>query len=117
MAGGMTTRIMRRMLAGYGDASPAKKRLISLFMHYFPGQITCQQFGAFMAEYFDGELPLQSRRKFELHLQGCPMCQVHLEEYRAAIALAKADERDPPAVPITLIELILETRGGSEENS
>lgn len=107
----MILGMMNRMLAGYDTAGPAKKRLISLFMHHFPGQITCEEFGDFMAEYLDGEMDRAERRRFEFHLQACPMCRTHMEEYRAAVELAKASAADTsPDVPQELINAILAAR-------
>ena len=107
----MILRMMNRMLAGYDNAGPMKKRMISLFMHHFPGQITCEEFGEFMADYLDGTLEPAVRRRFDFHLEACPMCRTHIEEYRAAIALAKASAEDAMAdAPQELINAILAAR-------
>ena len=89
--------MMNRMLANYATASPIKKWMISMFMHHFPGQITCEEFGDLMSDYLDDTMTSQVARKFEFHLQACPMCRDHLTGYRLAVKLARAALRDPPA--------------------
>ncbi len=104
-------KMMNRMLAGYDQAGPMKKRMISLFMHHFPGQISCEEFGDFMADYLDGTMDTTVRRRFEFHLEACPMCRTHLEEYRAAVELAKASTSNAAAqAPQELINAILAAR-------
>ena len=114
----MILRMMNRMLSGYDRAGPLKKRMVSAFMHHFPGQITCKEFGDFMGDYLDGELPEPTRERFEFHLMGCPMCRKHMAEYRAAVGLAKAssDER-APQVPQSLINAILAARPDDDDSA
>ena len=107
----MILAMMNRMLAGYDRAGPMKKRMISLFMHHFPGQITCEEFGDFMADYLDGTMDVAETRRFEFHLEACPMCRTHMAEYRAAVDLARATAGDAPAeAPQELINAILAAR-------
>ena len=107
----MILRMMNGMLANYETAGTMKKRIISLFMHHFPGQITCEEFGDFMADYLDETLDPVVRRRFDFHMAACPMCRTHIEEYRAAVALAKASAEDAMAeAPQELINAILAAR-------
>ena len=104
-------KMMNRMLAGYDRAGPMKKWMISVFMHHFPGQISCEEFGDFMADYLDGTMDAKMRRRFEFHQQACPMCRTHMEEYRAAVDLARASVGDAPVeAPQELINAILAAR-------
>ncbi len=110
--------MMNAMLASYDSAGPIKKRMISLFMHHFPGQITCEEFGDFMADYLDGTMEQAQRRRFEFHLEACPMCRTHLVEYRAAVELARGSAEDKaPAVPRSLINAILAARPRDQDLS
>ncbi len=107
----MVLRMMNSMLANYDRSGPFKKRLVSIFMHHFPGQITCKEFGGFIAEYFEGTLPERTRRRFEFHLRGCPMCRNYLNEYKVSIELARVSVRnDTPEVPQALINAVLAAR-------
>jgi anti-sigma factor RsiW len=107
----MILRMMNRMLANYEQSGWLTKRMISVFMHHFPGQITCEEFGDFMGAYLDNELPEDMRRRFEFHLEACPMCRAHLADYRTAIELARASEDDIQVeVPQELINAILAAR-------
>ena len=107
----MILRMMNRMLSDYDTAGPMKKRMISLFMHHFPGQITCEEFGDFMGDYLDDIMDFPERRRFEFHLRACPMCRTYMEEYRAAVYLARASSSDAPVeVPQELINAILAAR-------
>ena len=107
----MIVRMMNRMLAGYGQAGPMKKQMISLFMHHFPGQMTCEEFGDFMADYLDGTMDTGLRRRFEFHMEACPMCRGHMEEYRAAVELTRSSAADAPVqAPQELINAILAAR-------
>lgn len=103
--------MMNRMMESYDRSGPAKKAMISAFLHYFPGQITCKEFDDFMSDYLDGTLPERERRRFDFHLEACPMCRHHLESYRAAVALARASADDSwSEAPRELVNAILAAR-------
>jgi anti-sigma factor RsiW len=105
------TRMMNRMLAGYENSGTMKKAMISAFMHHFPGQISCVEFDEFMSDYLEGNLPEAQRRKFNFHLEACPMCRKHFGQYRAAVDLARASAAESPAdAPQELINAILAAR-------
>lgn len=114
----MILRMMNRMLSGYDRAGSLKKRMVSVFMHHFPGQITCEEFGDFMGEYLDGELPEPMRERFEFHLKGCPMCRNHMAEYRATVGLAKVlSDQKAPDVPQSLVNAILAARSEEDDST
>ena len=104
----MILRMMNRMLANYEQSGRLKKWMISVFMHQFPGQITCEEFGDFVGAYFGDELPQEVRRRFEFHIEACPMCQAYMADYRTAVKLARASADDVHVeAPQELINAIL----------
>ncbi len=77
--------------------------------------ITCRQLIDFIAEYLDGELPVDMRRDFERHLNVCPSCVAYLDGYRQTIQLGKlalkpSDEPASGAVPEGLLQAIRAAR-------
>lgn len=80
-----------------------------------PGHITCSEFEEFIAEYFEGELPLDQRKIFDMHLKVCPDCRAYLKAYRNTIALSRAAFEKPEAgvpddMPDDLVTAILAAR-------
>lgn len=114
----MILRMMNRMLANYEQSGWLMKRMISLFMHHFPGQITCEEFGDFMGAYIDDELPEDMRRRFDFHQEACPMCREHMADYRTAIELARASADDVHVeAPQELINAILAARSKNDPDA
>jgi len=78
---------------------------------------TCRDVIEFLRAYLDGELPADTRARFEEHLDACPPCLDYLDSYRATIALASEAfaEAGPDeladAVPEELVQAILAARG------
>lgn len=103
----LAVRIMSRMLRNYDSAGPIRKRMISLVMHRFPGQMSCRAFGDFLSAYLDDEMTPRERRRFEFHLAACPRCLTHLEEFRVAMILARSSgSQQMPDMPQELISAI-----------
>lgn len=103
----LAIRIMRRMLRDYDSAGPTHKRMVSLVMHRFPGQMPCREFGDFLSAYLDDEMTPAERRRFEFHLAACPRCLTHLEEFRVAMILARSNGvYQTPAVPDELLTAV-----------
>lgn len=103
----LAVRIMNRMLRNYDSAGPIRKRMISLFMHWFPGQMSCREFGDFLSVYLDDEMTPAERRRFEFHLAACPRCLTHLEEFRVAMILARSTGiQQVPEVPDELLSAV-----------
>ncbi len=80
-----------------------------------PGHITCAEFEAFIAEYFEGELSSVQRQTFDLHLKVCEDCRAYLKAYRNTITLGRAaftdgDARVPDDMPKDLVAAILAAR-------
>lgn len=80
-----------------------------------PGHITCDEFEAFMAEYFEGELSTAQRQTFDLHLKVCEDCRAYLKAYRNTIALGRTaftrgDAPVPEDMPKDLVSAILAAR-------
>jgi len=106
-----------RMLARLGpdeNAGPTKRRLASWMLRNLPGMLTCSAFEEFVQEYYEGLLPDRVRRKFETHMQLCPMCRVHFDGYVRAVALGQRvcedDESLPDGMPEELVGAILLAR-------
>lgn len=89
--------------------------------------ITCRKLIKFLDDYVAGALPEPVRRRFESHLEACPMCRLYLESYRATIELeraalrcgqggesAKPAEAKPEPMPEALVEAILKASRESE---
>jgi anti-sigma factor RsiW len=77
--------------------------------------VTCREFADFMMDYLSGELPSESRARFEYHLSLCTNCRKYLTSYEETVKLGKrafdADEADLPAeVPEELVKAILKAR-------
>ncbi len=63
--------------------------------------LPCREIIAFLADYLDGALALETRSEFDRHLAVCPSCVAYLASYRDTIRMAKAasidaDAGDPP---------------------
>jgi len=61
-----------------------------------PGAVSCQECIDFLTDYVDGVLPIEQKKKFEVHLDACADCAIFLDNYRKASALtgcAAAAER------------------------
>jgi anti-sigma factor RsiW len=68
-----------------------------------------------MADFFSGELPQETRSRFEDHLSLCPNCVAYLSNYRSTIALGRCafatdDASVPSDVPDGLVKAILASR-------
>lgn len=79
--------------------------------------MTCREFAEFMADYRSGELPAETRTRFDEHLTLCPDCVTYLKGYEAAIRVGKqvmqrSESPVPADVPETLVKAILAARRG-----
>ena len=77
--------------------------------------MTCRELAEFIADYLSGDLPLQTRGKFDRHLTMCPNCVAYLSNYRDTIALGRRvfaddDAAVPDDVPADLVQAILASR-------
>jgi len=48
-------------------------------------ELTCKELVELVTDYFEEALPATERARVEEHLEGCPFCQVYLEQMRATI--------------------------------
>jgi anti-sigma factor RsiW len=74
--------------------------------------VTCRDFADFLLEYVEGELPAETRRRFDEHMARCPDCVNYLRHYTETVRagrLAVADEL-PADVPDALVSAILKAR-------
>lgn len=80
-----------------------------------PGHITCAEFEDFIAEYFEGDLPMNQRKIFDVHLKVCTDCRAYLKAYRNTIAIGRAAFEKPESgvpddMPDDLVAAILAAR-------
>jgi len=91
-------------------------RPIAAMMFRLPFMIDCEEFDAFIVDYFDGNLSKDQRLKFEVHLKICRECRDYLKSYKATMELAKAQTDIPFSkmgmgeVPEDLIKAVLDAR-------
>ncbi len=99
---------------GDKDPGPTEQRVGSWMLRHLPGMLTCPEFEEFIHDYYEGLLSAKVRRRFETHMQLCPMCQVHFDSYVRAIALGRQvcsdDEQLPEGMPQELVAAILLAR-------
>jgi anti-sigma factor RsiW len=77
--------------------------------------VTCRDFADFLLDYVEGELPTETRQRFDAHMAICPDCVQYLQHYTETVKagrLAMADEL-PADVPEGLVTAILQARRGS----
>ena len=77
--------------------------------------MTCREFADFMMDFQSGELPSDTRTRFEGHLQVCENCRRYLISYQQTVKLGKLafDDLDAPVpaeVPESLVQAILAAR-------
>jgi anti-sigma factor RsiW len=75
-------------------------------------RMTCRDMVQFLMDYLSEELPDDTRKVFELHVNACPDCVTYLATYRETIVLCRESfavrEQDvSPEVPEDLIQAIL----------
>ena len=58
-------------------------------------RLTCEQVIAFVAEYLDGQLDVETLAAFEYHLERCRSCVAYLATYRETIRIARAAKTAP----------------------
>jgi anti-sigma factor RsiW len=76
--------------------------------------VTCRDFADFLLDYVEGELPANTRRRFDEHVAVCADCVHYLQHYTATVKagrLAMADDL-PTDVPDELVAAILKARLG-----
>ena len=102
--------ILTRVRSGK-NPGPLKKTIGSWLLRTLPGFLTCREFEDFIHDYYEESLSASIRRQFDEHLQLCPMCRIHFEDYVRTIALGKAvcenDEDLPTGMPEELVGAIL----------
>ena len=105
-----------RALRSHDKAGPIKRKLGALFLGYFPGQISCQEFEDFVYDYYERQLPEERRPLFEYHMRICPTCASAFKAYMHTIELTgrifeKQDKMVPTdEVPQKLVNAMLAAR-------
>jgi anti-sigma factor RsiW len=67
--------------------------------------LVCKEFIELVTEYLEGTMPAPGRARVDLHLAGCPVCTMYLEQMRQTIATLgslPASEVDPKAMDALL---------------
>jgi anti-sigma factor RsiW len=62
-------------------------------------ELVCQQVVELVTDYLEDRLDRIDRRRFDVHLAGCPNCTEYLAQLRATIALTgriTSDDLTPP---------------------
>lgn len=76
--------------------------------------VTCERCVAFLMDYLDATLDADTSARFDAHLARCPNCVTYIENYRAAVRLARAAGTDAAAQhtapPPELVRAILRSR-------
>jgi anti-sigma factor RsiW len=96
------------------------KRLRDWMFQRVPGMLTCKELDDYIADYVDGTLPANARRKFKLHLWLCTVCRRYLRAYRRTIALCaesvlESDRRVEDELPEALVEAIVSASRSKSE--
>jgi anti-sigma factor RsiW len=78
-------------------------------------KLTCRACADFLADYLSGELDVEVRASFEVHLDRCRNCRTYLEQYAAVItagrrACHKENEDAAQAMPEELVRAILDAQ-------
>lgn len=61
--------------------------------------MTCQELADHLGDYVSGELTVEVRERFRLHLTGCGSCVVVVEQYELTIRISKALPKADPLPP------------------
>lgn len=86
-----------------------------LMFRHLHRMMTCKEFEDFILDYLDGELSVQQRAGFDLHLRMCRECRQYLQAYQRSIdvdraVFTSAENFLPNDVPEDLIKVILKLR-------
>ncbi len=112
-------RLLLVLFRGDREPSAARKRIGSWMLRNVPGMLTCAEVESFLYDYVEGELPERQRKRFDMHLALCPMCQVHFAAYTRSIELGQriaTDDALPADMPEELVgAILLEVRERNEE--
>jgi len=78
--------------------------------------LVCQQAVELVTDYLEGSLSRRQRRRFEVHLAGCPNCTEYLGQMRATIRLT-GSLRPEDLTPESLEEFVALYRRWRSEDS
>lgn len=84
--------------------------------------MTCRELADFISDYLAGELPDETRIRFEHHLSLCPNCVRYIASLKSTIELSRRAFEQPPAgsslpIPEDLVRAILAAhRSGSADS-
>jgi len=52
--------------------------------------MNCAELLEFLVDYLSGELVVEHRETFELHVRGCPKCEAYIATYTHTVRLVRA---------------------------
>jgi anti-sigma factor RsiW len=83
--------------------------------------MNCRELNEFLIDYLDNELPTETRREFEHHIDICAPCLAFLESYRKAAEIGKLvfdhpEDPVPLEVPERLVQAVLRSRAHEVED-
>ncbi len=97
------------------NTSGFRRWMKGLMFRHIHSMMTCKEFEDFVLGYIEGELSVQQRAGFDLHLRLCRECRQYLEAYQRSIDVNRAvftseDDSLPDDMPENLIKAILKLR-------
>ena len=85
--------------------------LIQKIVRMFNPMLSCEQINQFIIDYLDDNLPEQTKKKFEMHINKCPNCSAYFDQYNDTVMMVNED--GVLEIPEDLIEF---TRSFLREN-
>ena len=82
------------------------------------GELTCRELVELVSDYLEGALPASERRRFERHLEDCPLCVDYVDQMRTTLAVLGRLDEDAVDEPIRedLVRAFRDwARGGATE--
>ena len=79
--------------------------------------MTCDELVAMLVDFLGGELVVEHRESFELHVRGCPKCEAYIATYTHTVRVVRALPKCglPQAFEARLRQVIEPELGGSPE--
>ena len=81
--------------------------------------MNCKELMDALVDYLGEELVVESRETFEVHVRGCPKCEVYVASYTHTVKFARALPKCgslPPAVEERLRKVLEPELAGGKQN-
>ena len=84
-----------------------------------PATLQCREITDLLADYLEGELPADTARALEIHLEGCPPCIAFVNTYRSTVNAARRirEVEIPPELHDRLLSFLQRSRGSKQPAS